>query len=565
MTTVAPAKSPVTTYAEDVVADRVLSGKLVRLACERHLRDLDHCRERGLKFEDNAAMYAIKFFGYLTHTKGEWAGQSLVLEPWQEFIIGSLFGWLREDGTRRFRVAYNEIARKNGKSLLAAGVGLLLAFFDEEPGAEVYAAATKRDQAKIVWGDAQAMVKKSSDLRKRISVLVGNLHQESSRSKFEPLGADEDGMDGLNIHGAIVDELHAHKTRVMWDVIETATGARRQPLTFAISTAGHNRHSVCYEQHDYGIKILEQIIDDDTFFVFIAAIDEGDDWKDPAVWVKANPNLGVSVKLDDLERKCEKAKQMPSEQNAFRCKHLDVWTEQADRWLDMDLWDENAGPLTHEEMKEALIGRSCVAGLDLSQKYDLTALELIFPDDDGGYDVLSFCFVPEENILKRAERDHVPYDQWCDEDFLIATEGNVIDYDYIINLLVELADVYEIREVAYDPWNAMQTAIKLGEAGFTCVPVRQGFQSLSEATKEVGKLLMSKDLRHGGHPVLRWAASNVAVSHDPAGNIKPDKARSTERIDPITGLVTATARVIVLPSDDDGGPSMYEDEDILIL
>jgi phage terminase large subunit-like protein len=554
--------SPVTSYADDVVTGRVVAGRLVRLAAERHLRDLDHGAERGLRFDEESAQWAIDFFPNLCkHSKGEWAGKPLELAPWQAFIIGSIFGWKRvDDDRRRFRVAYAELPRKNGKSTIAAGVGNLLAFFDDEPGAEVYAAATKRDQAKIVWGDARLMVMASPNIRKRVRVLTGNLNDPHTGSKFEPLGADADSMDGLNIHGAVIDELHAHKTRAMWDVIQTASGSRRQPLTFCITTAGFDRHSVCWEQHDYGIKVLENVFEDDTFFSFIASIDDGDDWTDPAVWSKANPNLGVSIKPEFLERLCAKAQQVPAEQNAFLRLHLDVWTEQATRWLDMAVWDENCEePADVDELKQ----RSCYAGLDLSSNTDLTALELYFPDGADGGDWLHYYFVPEDNMRRRAERDRVPFEVWARDGFITATPGNVVDYDFIRTKLNELVDEgFNIREVAYDPWNATQLVTDLQADGFTCVPIRQGFASLSAPTKELEKMLLARALRIGRNPVTRWAASNVTVEADSAGNIKPSKAKSTERIDPIVAMVQAVDRATRNTEDE---VSVYETRGFLTL
>lgn len=547
MTTLAPAPSAVAEYAEDVVAGRAPACKWVRLAAERHLRDLGRVGSPDFPyyFDEETATWASDFFPkMLKHSKGEWAGKPLVLEPWQMFIIGSLFGWKRlEDDMRRFRVAYVEVPRKNGKSTIVAGLGLLLAFFDDEPGAEVYAAATKREQAKIVWGEAYRMVLASPNIRRRVRALKANLHDPLSASKFEPLGADVDGMDGLNISGAIVDELHAHRTRRMWDVIETATGSRRQPLTVTVTTAGYDRQSVCWEQHDYGAKVLDRVIDDETVFVYIATIDEGDDWADPEVWAKANPNLGVSVKLDDLERKCEKAKQVPGEQNAFLRLHLDIWTQQDTRWLDVDLWDENAGAVD----TEALRGRECWAGLDLSSVLDITALELWFPEEGGGGKALSYFWVPGENMLERERKDRVPYSLWQRQGFLAATEGNVVDYEAIRLKVSELGAMFDIQEIAIDRWNSTQLQTQLRGDGFEVVEFGQGFAAMTAPTKELQKLLLERKVQHGGNPVLRWMAANVAVEQDPAGNLKPSKAKSTERIDGIVALIMAIGQAMTSP------------------
>jgi phage terminase large subunit-like protein len=412
---------PVTSYARAVAEGQVLTGHLVRLACERHLEDLASGAGRGLRFDPAAAHHAIEFFGYLRHSKGEWAGQTFTLAPWQAFIVGSLFGWRRADGLRRFRTAYCAVPRKNGKSSTSAGIGLYLLVADGERGAEVYSAATTRDQARIVFDEAKRMVASSPALRRRVEPLINNLHVAATASRFMPLSADSSTMDGLNVHGAIIDELHAHKTRGVVDVLDTATGARRQPLLFEITTAGYDRHSICYEHHDYSGKVLGGVLQDDSWFAYIAAADEGDDWTSPAVWRKANPNFGISVKEDDLARKAEKAIALPGAQNAFRRLHLNEWTEQAERWIDMAAWDACDGPVD----LEALRGRPSFGGLDLSTTTDVTALAWVFPPYGGDerWRVLSRYFVPEDNLRKRAERDRVPYDLWAAQGFIEATSG----------------------------------------------------------------------------------------------------------------------------------------------
>ena len=517
---------------------------MVKLACERHLADLAKYRTKRSKyyFDKEAAAKAIHFFSLLRHSKGEWAGQSFILQPWQEFIIGSLFGWKRQDGTRRFRSAYDEVARKNGKTTLAAGISLLLAFFDNEPGADCFIAATKRDQAKIAWSEARRMVESTPELKKRIQIWrgVSNLSIESRAQKLEPLGADNDTLDGLNIHAAVIDEVHAHKTRSMVDVIDTATGARRQPLLFEITTAGYDRHSVCWEHHDYSIKVLEGIVDDDTWFAYIACADEGDDWTSPKVWAKANPNLGVSVHLDDLKRKCEKAKEIPAAQNAFRQKHLDEWTEQAERWISVDKWDECDAARPERD----LLGEICFAGLDLASTRDITAFVLAFPHE-GAFDTLCRFWVPEEGMRERVKTDRVPYNVWVKQGFLKTTPGNVTDYDFIREEIKELATKYEIREIAFDRWGATQLATQLQEDGAEMVEFGQGFASMAAPVKELERLILDNKIRHGGHPIMRWMASNVAVKRDPSDNMKIDKSKSTEKVDGMVALAMAIGRAIV--------------------
>lgn len=906
--------SPTTDYAEQVARGEIVTSAWVRLACERHMRDLKN--DRGLWFDHDEEQRIINFCKSVRHSKGEWAGRPVILEPWEVFILGSLFGWKRADDSRRFRATLIEIARKNGKSLMAAIVGLYLAFFDDEPGAEVYAAApidvgtlvptptgwttmgditvgdtvygidgapravlavspvwedrpcyevafddgttvvtdaehlwtvdsvhlgeskaghprgfsprfdrtlstaqigetvrtpdgranyripaagpiqaddielpippytlgawlgdgrsnrgsltghpddwqvmerverdgyeisvqadrllrytarglrtqlreagllenkhvptvymrasvaqrtallqglldtdgtctktgeirftnrnealtaavyelagslgiiaqrttrqvtgtphwcvsfrtslpvfhlqrkserqvaagqraqrrrivsvrsvesrpvrcisvdspdhlflvtnafiathnTKRDQAKIVWGEARNMVRKSPDLVARIRTLVGNLHVERTNSKFEPLGADADSMDGLNIHGAIIDELHAHKTRAVYDVIETATAARRQPMIFSITTAGFDRNSVCWEQHSYAVRVLEGAIEDDAFFAFIATLDpcaacrsqgkmtpsadcaECDDWRDPSVWVKANPNLGISVKVEDIARKVEKAKNVPGQVNAVLRLHMNIWTEQASRWLSMEAWDECAGVQDVSDLnaiKAAIAGITedchglpCYAGLDLSSKSDVTALALWF-DRGQTVDVLTFFWVPEEAVAERT-RNGVPYDVWVREGFLFETSGNIIDYDVIRDFIRdEIAPNCEIQELGYDQWGATQLATQLQGDGAKVVPISQTFNALNEVCKEIEGRVMARTIRHGGHPVMRWMMSNVTVERDSQNRMRPSKTKSQEKIDGVSALCNAGARAIVR---EEKKASVYEDE-----
>jgi phage terminase large subunit-like protein len=548
-------RDPVTAYAQAVTDGTILTNRLVRLACARHLDDLASAGSRGLRFDPQAAQHAIAFFGFLRHSKGEWAGQTFTLAPWQAFVVGSLFGWQRADGLRRFRTAYCAVPRKNGKSTLSAGIGLYLLVADGEQGAEVYSAATTRDQARIVFDEAKRMVGSSPALKRRVQVLINNLHVAATASRFMPLSSDASSMDGLNVHGAIIDELHAHKTRGVVDVLDTATGARRQPLLFEITTAGYDRHSICFEHHDYAIKLLEGTLQDDSWFAFIASADEGDDWTDPKVWRKANPSFGLSVKEDDLARKAEKAIALPGAQNAFRRMHLNEWTEQAERWIDLTAWDACSGSVNPEQLR----GRPCFGGLDLSTTTDITALAWVFPPehDDGLWCVLSRYFVPEENLRKRAERDRVPYDLWTRQGFIEATNGNVVDYGAIEQRILADSALFQVKEIAYDPWNATHLALRLQDEGAAMVEFRQGFRSMAAPTRELEKLIVSRKLAHGGNPVTRWMAANVAVAQDPAGNLKPAKDKSTERIDGIVALIMAIGRAMVAQEEPQPAYSMF--------
>jgi phage terminase large subunit-like protein len=531
-------------YVDDVLGGRLAAGKWARLACERHRRDLDNGTGRGLHFDDVTAKTAVAFFALLKHSKGEWAGRPLMLEAWQQFVVASLFGWKREDGTRRFRTSYLEIARKNGKTTMAAGVGLYLMLADEEPGAEVYSVATKRDQARISHSEATRMAKSSPPLRKIVTVFKDNIHIRDTASKFEPLGADSDTMDGLNVHGAIVDEVHAHKTRDTWDVIETATGTRRQPLMFAITTAGFDRETLCFKQHEYTEKILDGVLQDDSWFGMTYALDEGDEWENENVWVKANPNLGISKKWDDMRRKAMRAKEMPSALNAFLRLELDVWTQAETKWIPREHWKQCGQAVDADGLR----GRTCYAGLDLSSNVDISALVLVFPPqaDEDSYQVISRFWIPEEAMIQRARRDRVPYPVWVRQGYCKATPGNVIDYAFILAEVDELAQAYDIQELAFDRWGATKIQTDLAERGGEdwLVQFGQGYVSMNPPMRELERLILEHKLAHGNNPVLTWMADNLVVRQDPAGNLKPDKEKSIEKIDGMVALVMALDRAL---------------------
>jgi phage terminase large subunit-like protein len=565
-------KHPVEVYVLSVIAGLVRASTLVRLACERHVRDLKIGHERGLHFDPVSAQRAIDFFQFLKHSKGEWAGQSFELSPWQQFIVYSIFGWKKADGTRRYRVAHVEVARKNGKTTLWAGIGLYLFFADGEPGAEVYCAATKKDQARILFNEAERMRKASPSLKKRILSFKDNMNVPGTNSKFEPLGADQDTLDGLNPHGALVDELHAHKSRGLWDVLDTATGSRRQSLLAAITTAGFERESICYKQHEYGEKVLEQVIDDDSFFVYIACLDPGDDWEDERNWPKANPGLGVSVKLDSLRIQAAKAKNEPTALNAFLRLRLNVWTQQNTRWMPIEAWNECTGfdmagidaKMLRAQVLEQLAGQMCYAGLDLSSKVDLTAFVKVFPPTEEIPKFVAVCrfYMPEDNVPRRVKEDRVPYDVWIREGFITATPGNVVDYDWIKADILKDAAQFEIKELAFDPYNATQMSTQLQQEGITTVEFRQGFISMSEPTKELMKIVLQKTLAHLSDPVLRWNAANVVVKQDEAGNLKLNKDKSPEKIDGLVALVMGLGRAIADPL---AGGSIYDKQGVMTL
>jgi phage terminase large subunit-like protein len=531
-------------YIADVLAGRQVACRWVRLACERHVRDLELGGARGLRFDPVAAQVVIAFFSLLKHSKGEWAGRPVTLEPWQQFILWVLFGWKRADGTRRFRTSYKEIARKNGKTTIAAGIGLYLMLADGEPGAEVYSAATIRSQARLSHAEATRMAKSSPAIRQRVRIYKDNIHIVDTASKFEPLGADADTMDGLNVHGAIVDEVHAHKTRDTWDKLETATGSRRQPLLFAITTSGYDRQSLCFQLHEFTEKVLSGVVQDDSFFGIIYTLDEGDDWQDEATWIKANPNLGVSKKLDDMRRKAARAVEMPAALNAFQRLELDIWTQSETKWINLPKWQACGQAVDAAGLR----GRTCYGGLDLSSNTDISAWLLVFPPqkEDENYQVLCRFFIPEEAMVQRSRRDRVPYDVWVRQGYITATAGDVIDYDFILAQIDEDAQAYDIGELAFDRWGASSIQTTLQEKGGPdwLVQFGQGFASMSPPMKELEKLILAGRLAHGNNPVLTWMMDNVVAKTDPAGNIKPDKERSRERIDGVVALIMALDRAL---------------------
>lgn len=545
-----------------------MAGRLVRLACQRHLRDLVEGPARGLQWNPQLARVVYAFCGLLHHSKGEWSGKPVQLLPWQLFVVGSLFGWLRTDGTRRFRTAYIQIARKNGKSTLAAVIALVCFVLDGEGGAEVYSAATTRDQAKIVFEEAREMVRRSPALKKRIAIAKRNLSIEATRSKFEPLSSDWNTLDGLNPHAAIVDELHAHKDRGLVDVIETAFGARRQPLLVYITTAGQSRESVCYEQRALSEQIVTGVFTDETYFAYVAELDEADDWRDERTWLKANPSLGEAVKPDELRQLAQRAERAPARQEPFRRLRLNTWTDKVATWLPIEVWDRCAPhperpTLTIDDA--ALAGRRCFGGLDLSSKLDLTCLCLVFPprtDDPTEPWVARWrVWVPEDTLTRRMERDRVPYQAWREAGWLRVTPGNVVDYDFIEEEIRAAAATFEVVELAFDQWNATQLTTHLAAEGLPLVEVRQGYKSMNPPITELERLFTAGLLAHGDHPVARWTFANVTPKTDAGGNRMFDKKTSRDRIDPMVTLAMAVGRAIVSP---DAG-SMYETSDLRTL
>ena len=516
------------------------------------------------RYDKDAADFAVSFIECLSHTKGTWAGKPFELIDWQERIIRDVFGILKPNGYRQFTQAYIEIPKKMGKSELAAAVALLLTCADREQRAEVYGAAADRAQASIVYSVAEDMVSMCPALSKRVKVLSSQkrIVYLPTKSFYQVLSADVANKHGFNTSGVIFDELHTQPNRKLYDVLTKGSGdARTQPLYFLITTAGNDTNSICYEVHQKAKDILEGRKFDPTFYPVIYGAEKDEDWTDPEVWEKVNPSLGITVGMDKVEAACESAKQNPAEENAFRQLRLNQWVSSAVRWMPSEAWKKCSFPVNESDLK----GRVCYGGLDLSSTTDITAFILVFPpeDDDDKYYILPNFWIPEESIDLRVRRDHVPYDKWQKQGFINTTEGNVIHYGFIEKFIEGLGEKYNIREIAFDRWGAVQMVQNLEGMGFNVVAFGQGFASMSPPTKELMKLTLEGRIAHGGDLVLSWMMDNVFIRRDPAGNIKMDKAKSTEKIDGAVAMVMALDRAIRCGAGVPG--SVYDERGLLMI
>lgn len=607
------------TYAIAVVKGELPAGKLLILAAKRFIEDLKFGQSRGITFDKNAAQHVVDFVGSLKQWKGEWGlrgGEPIDLQPWQVFILANLFGFMRADGSRRFREAHIEIGRKNGKTTLMAAVALYMLVADDEPGAEVYCIATKKDQAREVFDCAVALRNKSKFLANKVATSGGaapsNMSVLSSASKFQLQASDYGTADGKNVHCLIADELHQHPTRLLWDAYKESSVARRQPLCIAITTAGYNQSGFCYKQRQRIENILTgnvSVIDSDHVFGFITCIDapdkdgkNGDDWKDEKCWAKANPNLGTSVKIDALREMCANAKMDNTALNTFLCKHLNVWVNQEVRWMNPEKWARcnAAGPRENpielrEKAMKVLAGRIAIGALDLSSKEDLTSFVLVFPpckaqvelvpkpqtqnqihfkmpieyeekvirEEDLKWSVLPWFWVPEDTIPERVKKARVNYDVWAREKFLSTCPGATINHEFIYKAITDIRKQFEFQNIAFDNWNAQWIANKMNEDGFKAVDVKMVYSVMSEPMKELMGMVLEKKLEHYGNPILTWNADNVSATTNPNGDIRPDKEKSKEKIDGIVAMIMALSLICKNPTLAQN--SVYSERGIVFL
>lgn len=510
------------------------------------------------------ADYAVNFINCLSHTKGKWSGKPFELIDWQEQIIRDLFGTIKPNGYRQFNSAYIEIPKKQGKSELAAAVALLLTCGDGEERAEVYGCAADRQQATIVFDVAADMVRMNPALNRRVKILASQkrIIYKPTNSFYQVLSAEAYSKHGFNISGVVFDELHTQPNRKLFDVMTKGSGdARTQPLYFLITTAGNDTKSICYETHQKAKDIIVGRKHDSTFYPLIYGADENDDWSDPKVWKKANPSLGVTFDIEKVKQAYESASQNPGEENAFRQLRLNQWVKQSVRWMPMDKWEACAFKVDEKSLE----GRLCYGGLDLSSTTDMTSFVLVFPPEDekDKFVVLPYFWIPEDTLDLRVKRDHVPYDIWLKQGYIQTTEGNVVHYGFIESFIEELGEKYNIREIAFDRWGAIQMVQNLEGMGYTVVPFGQGFKDMSPPTKELMKLTLEQKLAHGGHPVLHWNMDNIFIRTDPAGNIKADKEKSTEKIDGAIATIMALDRAI--RNGNVNSASVYDDRGLFVL
>ena len=513
-------------------------------------------------FDKEAADRAVAFIEtHIRHCKGELTGQLFILEEWQKkALVEPIFGWKHKDsGLRKYRSVYCEIARKNGKSSLGAAIGLYLLFADSELGSEIFSCAGDRAQASIIFDIAKRMIQQDKLLNSKAKIFRNAITFPIKGNTYKVLSADASLQHGHNPNGILFDELHTQKSRELYDTMISGTGARTQPLVFIMTTAGSSKTdgNICWEVHDYAQKVKDGIINDETFLPLIYCADAEDDIQEPATWRKANPNLGVSISEEYLKNEAKRAAELPSYENTFKRLHLNQWTTSISKWISDSVWMENYEEIDLEILKD----KKCWGGLDLASTMDLSSLVLYFPMEEHKDVVLVYFWCPESSAEIRGRKYKLPYDEWIADGYIKATPGDVQDYEYIRQDINKIIEAYDLQSIAFDRWNSSQLIIQLSQQdGIPMSQFGQGYRSMSAPSKELEKLVLKKGLNHLNNPVLRWQCENVQLQTDPAGNIKINKQRSSEKVDGMVALVMALGEMM---TDETPGDSIYNDRGIL--
>lgn len=544
-------------YAVDVRSGKIPACKYVKLAVKRWFNDLKHGHKRGLCFDEEAAKRYFRFIArYCRHSEGEWAGKLIVYEPWQCFIEANIHGWKKADGTRRFTIVYEEVARKNGKTLRMGANGLFYLEADNEPGAQVYSAATKREQAREIFDASLEMVRQSAALSRRLRAEEHKIRPVGRRGRYTALSKDSKKMDGFNVHAGLIDELHAHPSSGVYNVLRSGMSARRQGIIRQITTAGFDRKSFCYSQRQYAIKILEGTVENDSWFAIIYTIDNRKKWDQESEWIKANPNLGISVSLDTLRQQCKEAKDIPDQKVEFLTKKLNIWTYGVVAWMNMEKWQCTRDPKLNgvapfAEITEAneLFGQECYGGLDLASVEDMCSLAICFEEDDKRK-VFQRSWLPQAALERRLNEGDPTLEKYVEQGHLVVLPGDVVDYDFIEADILRICERFNVKSIAFDRFNSSQLVNNLMSQSIPMVQFGQGFGSMSAPTKEFMRLAYKGLLTHND-PLLTWAVSNVVVAKNPAGDIKPDKSKVSEKIDPAVAAIMAIAMAMKLEEQPD--------------
>ena len=536
-------------YINDVINNKIVVCQYIKKAVLRHVNDLKNKKE--FYFDRDEANRILTFFCYLKHSKGKEAGKVIKLEPWQCFMLSTLMGW-KKVGTnnRRFSTVYFEMARKNGKSTVMAGLSLYCFLKDGENSPEIYSAATKKDQAKIIFEECKNMVKQSKPLKKRVKLLQQKMILKRRTGKLEPLASDANSLDGLNTSVAIIDELHAHKTSAVYDVMKSSQGSRENPLLISITTAGFNLNGICKQMRDYAVKVVDGSLLDDAFFGLIYTLDEGDDWRADVNWIKANPNLGVSVSIDYISGECKQAEALSSQRVNFLTKHCNVWVSSSSSWINSEDWTRiGNSSLTLEQIDKDVGIDETYIGVDLSKVDDITSAGIFVIDKEGQKYIFSKNYLPEEAIEKARAKRMVAYDNWVEDGWLISNSGRTINHDFMIRDIIDLDKKYGVTKVFYDRWESDYFKSCLEDESIETEKFGQGYQSMSPAIKEMQKLILNEEIIHDNNPIVAWTLSNVVLTSDPAGNVKIDKDKGQNKVDPIVALVMAVGGFVKSYSD----------------